>query len=192
MKPGTLWTNLSVSAIVDRLAKLLGLSVSVRSVPGRGSVLAVEAPPAHAAHDTETVLSQLLAPARFEGLPVLLIDDDPAALEAIEGLLVQWGCVVSSAGSAADAARRVVGAPPPQLIICDYHLGGTELGTAVIQRVRELTDHAIPALILSADASSELRLATTLAGLHLLHKPLNVARLRALMLHIAARRTADA
>ncbi len=179
-------------AIVDRLAKLLGLSVSVRSVPGRGSVLAVEAPPAHAAHDTETVLSQLLAPARFEGLPVLLIDDDPAALEAIEGLLVQWGCVVSSAGSAADAARRVVGAPPPQLIICDYHLGGTELGTAVIQRVRELTDHAIPALILSADASSELRLATTLAGLHLLHKPLNVARLRALMLHIAARRTADA
>ncbi len=179
-------------AIVERLASLLGLPLRVRSVPGRGSVFAIDVPPADAVQDSETALSQWLAPARFEGLSVLLIDDDPAAREAIEGLLVQWGCIVRCAACAVDAWPLVAPAAPPQLIICDYHLGGSELGTAVVRRLRESAHHAIPAVILSADASSELRQATTAAGLHLLHKPLNVARLRALMLHIAARRQPDA
>jgi hypothetical protein len=49
----------------------------------------------------------------------------------------------------------------------------------------------VPAVILSADASSELREAAGLADLHLLHKPLNAARLRALLLHLAATTTSE-
>ncbi len=173
-------------AIVERLAGLLGLALHVNSVPGRGSVFAIDVPLAPAASDREMPLPQALAAARFEGLSVLLIDDDCVAREAMEGLLVQWGCDVRSVASGAAALQRLAGTPPPRLIICDYHLGADELGTAVVQQIRALAGAATPAVILSADVTQPLREATASAGLHLLHKPLNAARLRVLLMHIAA------
>lgn len=172
-------------AIVDRLGRLLDLPVSIRSVPGRGSVFAVGVALAHAAQQGEPAVPQLLAPARFEGLSVLLIDDDPIAREAIGGLLTQWGCEVRSSACAAGALRQVADGSRPRLIICDYHLGDHERGTSVVRQVRELAREDIPSVILSADTSNALREATATAGLHLLHKPLNAARLRALLLHVA-------
>lgn len=173
-------------AIVERLTHLLDLRLSLRSVPGRGSVFAVELPQAPAAHPLQSPLTQLLAPARFEGLAVWLIDDDALARDATEGLLTQWGCAVSPLAGGADALTLVEQAPAPQLIICDYHLGDGELGTALVAQLRARLGQGLPAVILSADASSELREAAGLADLHLLHKPLNAARLRALLLHLAA------
>jgi signal transduction histidine kinase/CheY-like chemotaxis protein len=177
-------------AIVERLAGLLDLPLRVRSTQGRGSVFGIDVPLAHAAQESVSALSQLLVPARFEGLSVLLIDDDAAAREAVEGLLVQWGCVVACAVNAAGALRVVSDAPAPHLVICDYHLGNDELGTVVIEQIRTLSGRSIPAVILSADATNELQQATTAAGLHLLHKPLNAARLRALLMHVAGERQA--
>ena len=173
-------------AIVERLAGLLGLALRVHSVPGRGSVFAIDVPLAPAAIDGEMPLPQAPASARFDGLSVLLIDDDSVAREAIEGLLVQWGCDVRSVASGAAALQRLASAPPPRLIICDYHLGADELGTAVVQQIRALAGAATPAVILSADVTQPLREATAAAGLHLLHKPLNAARLRVLLMHVAA------
>jgi signal transduction histidine kinase/CheY-like chemotaxis protein len=172
-------------AIVARLATLLELPIGVRSVPDRGSVFSVEVPLAHAARGSAPALPSLLGAARFDGLPVLLIDDDSSARDATEGLLAQWGCQVRSASCGADALRLVPGVAPPRLIICDYHLADDESGTEVIRLLRSLAGHDIPAVILSADATRELRDAAAAAGLHLLHKPLNAARLRALLLHVA-------
>jgi signal transduction histidine kinase/CheY-like chemotaxis protein len=175
-------------AIVERLAGLLGLALHVHSVPGRGSVFAISvplAPLASLSPDGETPLPQALPLAGIEGLSVLLIDDDSVAREAIEGLLVQWGCEVRSVASGA-AALQLLAGTPPHLIICDYHLGHDELGTAVVQQIRALAGASTPAVILSADVTQPLREATAAAGLHLLHKPLNAARLRVLLMHIAA------
>jgi len=175
-------------AIVDRLARLLDLTIGVRSVPARGSVFTIEVPRVRAAQQGEAPQSQLLAPARFEALPVLLIDDDAVARDAIEGLLLQWGCDVRSAAGGAEALRLVAGAAAPRVIISDYHLGDNALGTAVVAQVRELLQDDVPAVILTADVTLALREATTAAGLYLLHKPLNAARLRALLLHVAGNR----
>ena len=85
------------------------------------------------------------------------------------------------------SAWPVAGAAAPRVIISDYHLGDNALGTAVVAQVRQLLHDDIPAVILTADVSVELREATAAAGLYLLHKPLNAARLRALLLHVAGR-----
>lgn len=170
-------------AIVDRLARLLELPVSIRSVPRRGSVFAVDVPIARDLPGNEPSSSHLPGVARFDGFPVLLIDDDPVARDATDGLLVHWGCDVRAASCGADALRLLSGTIRPRLIICDYHLANGELGTDVIRQLRVLAHHDIPAVIVSADATQTLRNAA--AGLHLLHKPLNAARLRALLLHIA-------
>jgi signal transduction histidine kinase/CheY-like chemotaxis protein len=175
-------------AIVDRLARLLDLTISVRSVPSRGSVFTIAVPRMRAPQQGESPHSQLLAPARFEALSVLLIDDDPVARDAIEGLLVQWGCDVRSAACGADALKLVTGTAAPRVIISDYHLGDGALGTAVVAQVRDVLHGDTPAVILTADVSVELREATATAGVYLLHKPLNAARLRALLLHVAGNR----
>jgi CheY-like chemotaxis protein len=171
-------------AIVERLGRLLELTVSVRSVPHRGSVFAVDVPLAKDTTGSKPALSHLMGVARFDDFPVLLIDDDPVARDATEGLLVHWGCDVVAATCGADALRLLPeGVVPPRLIICDYHLANGELGTDVIRQLRVLANHDIAAVIVSADATQALREAAS--GLHLLHKPLNAARLRALLLHIA-------
>lgn len=171
-------------AIVRRLARLLELSVNVRSVLHRGSVFAVDVPVARLPADSAPVLSHLLGAARFDGLPVMLIDDDAVARDATEGLLAQWGCRVCAVACGEDASRRLSIAAPPRLIICDYHLANDELGTDVIRQLRVLANHDIPAVIVSADATQALRDAAAAARLHLFHKPVNAARLRALLMHI--------
>ena len=176
-------------AIVERLARLLGTRVELHSVEGRGSVFAVQVPLAEAAlmiHSPSKPRD--LLGRDFESFAILLVDDDAAAREATEGLLSQWGCAVRSA-SGADEARRLLLADSawrPAVLICDYRLGEGEDGTLLVAELRSLAHETLPAVIISADVTAELREMAAAAGLHLLHKPLNPARLRALLLHLAA------
>jgi signal transduction histidine kinase/CheY-like chemotaxis protein len=172
-------------AIVDRLASLLGLPLRVRSKLGAGSTFTIDVPRTHATKASASALSLLMAPARFDGLSVLVVDDDRAARESIAGLLMQWGCVVACAATGEEAMGHVSPTlATPALLICDYRLGYGETGTAVVASIRARACRDIPAVILSADATGELRSATREASLHLLHKPLNAARLRALLMHV--------
>jgi signal transduction histidine kinase/CheY-like chemotaxis protein len=171
-------------AIVDRLAALLGLRVTMTSVEGRGSTFRVEAPlatPADAASAAVTVGS----PARYEGAVALVIDDDADARDAAAGLLSQWGWRVITADGAA-GALAALGATPERLgvIIADYRLGRGELGTQAIEQIRAACGEAVPALVVSGDVTVEMREGARSAGLHLLHKPLQAARLRTLLHHL--------
>jgi signal transduction histidine kinase/CheY-like chemotaxis protein len=172
-------------AIVDRLARLLDLPVAVASEAGRGSKFAVSAPLALGAAAEAPAPSPAAEPLRLEGMPVLVIDDDDAAREAVRGLLAQWGCRVLAASSGREADTMFVnGEPLPAVIICDYRLGDTELGTEVIQRIRARLGADVPAVVVSGDVTATLREDAAAAGMHLLHKPLRAAKLRALLHHV--------
>lgn len=172
-------------AIVQRLARLLGLEISMRSVPGAGSVFAIEVPLASGAFMSVVPMTKSRDATRFDGLAVLLVDDDASAREAAEGLLAQWGCRVLSASGGKEARDLLAaGAPKPAVIICDYRLGPSELGTHVVQAIRADLGMNIPAVIISADSSATSLQEITAAGLHLLRKPLKAAQLRALLHHV--------
>jgi len=176
-------------SIATRLARLLDGRIDVRSVPCRGSVFAVEVPRAtewQAARPDRTTaaIDDLL-----RGACVLVVDDDALVLEAVAGLMMQWGCRVITA-TGGDQALTIASqtAAPPDAVLCDYRLPAGETGDMVIRRLRERFGPHLPAALITGDTAPErLREAKT-SGIPLLHKPVQPARLRALLEHLVASR----
>lgn len=166
-------------AIVQRAALVLGHCVSVDSEPGSGSRFTIRAPFA------ESREIPAPAPARsrraIRARRVLVIDNEPTILDGMRALLGGWGCEVDVALSGTEALKRLAeSTTAPDVLIADYHLGD-EFGDAVVTRLRETLGAEIPAMIITADRSPELREALEAAGLHQLNKPIRPAQLRALL-----------
>lgn len=168
-------------AIVERLTQLLGHTIQVRSAPGRGSVFSVTLPRA-AASDRPGPPVEIHTVPDLAGALILLIDADPAVLEAMETLLGRWRCGVISARSGPEMreklsfARRV-----PDLLIADYHSSAAERALAAVEMLRSEFNTDIPALLLTADSDVDVARVFELHGLPVLHKPLSPARLRTLV-----------
>ena len=105
-------------SIVERIARVLGHKVEVRSSVGRGSHFSVEcrcssaAPVALPARDEPRV-----DPGQLAGITALCIDNEPAILDGMETLLRGWGCDVIKApdldGALAAIAERAASAERP-------------------------------------------------------------------------------
>jgi CheY-like chemotaxis protein len=111
---------------------------------------------------------------------IVVIEDDPLVLEATGSLLRSWGCRVVAAESYGEAIKKLseIG-QRPDLIVCDYRLPQGPTGVDAIEMLRGAFE--IPALLISADASSPSR-AIGQGGYHLLHKPVNAAAFRAALI----------
>ena len=173
-------------AIADRMAGLLGHRLSLRSWPERGSVFAVELPRAVAGRIAR---EPAVAPVRH--LPqgrALVLDNEPAALTAMNVLLESWQWQVHAARTPAQAAQ----APwTPDLLVLDYHLDGGLTGLDALVGLRARFG-ALPAVVLTADRDAALRQRLIEAGVSVLYKPLKPLALRQLIQHhMAAVRETD-
>jgi CheY-like chemotaxis protein len=115
----------------------------------------------------------------LNGLRVLCIDNEPLILEGMKLLLDGWGCTVTTADSlATTCALTTRGDIRPDAIIADYHLDdGT--GIEAIAEIRRQFGGAIPALLVTADRSPEVRAAAERDGVALQNKPVRPASMRA-------------
>jgi signal transduction histidine kinase/CheY-like chemotaxis protein len=183
-------------SIAARLARLLGGRIDLRSVPGRGSVFAVEVPRADEIRATVPDVAPTDINDRLQGAFVLVVDDDALVCEALAGLMEQWGCTVITAASGDQAlAALTQQARRPDAVLCDYRLPADETGSDVIRRLRERVGADLPAALITGDTSPERLREARESGIPLLHKPVQPARLRALLEHLvaapAARRAAS-
>jgi signal transduction histidine kinase/CheY-like chemotaxis protein len=165
-------------AIVERLAKLLGHVVELRSTVGKGSVFAVSVARGH--HDDYALLdplAEITACFDLNGRLALLIQGDLAGREALRELLTSWNCEVLTAASGAEMLANLGGLRRlPDLIIADGPAPG-EGGTAVVEMLRNEFNVEVPALLVSATAGPvEER-----DGLPVLHRPFHAGRLRTLI-----------
>ena len=175
---------------MKRLVDLLDARIDVRSVEGKGTLFLIEVPLAtgvsHAAIEPS---GQPVISAPFAAGTALVIDDDRDAREALAGLLGQWGWRVIAAARGADALALLRdGTVSIEAIVCDYRLADGERGDEVINRVRAAFGSGIPAIIVSGDAPDVLREVARDAGLHVLAKPVEAAKLRALLQHLMTER----
>jgi CheY-like chemotaxis protein len=113
------------------------------------------------------------------GLPILCIDNEPQVLDGMEVLLGGWGCHVTAAADLAGAIDAIEKGPRPAGILVDYHLDRAN-GVDVVRELRARYGD-LPAILITADRSPEVRDEARNAGIHLLHKPVKPASLRALL-----------
>jgi len=169
--------------IVERTAKLLGHTVSLRSGLGCGTRFSITLPRALPREAPPPVFSPS-EPASFqelEGMRVLVVEDDGFALEALRDLLESWGCLVNAARNVQEALDFINAYPAPDLVLSDFRLGEDRNGIDVIEMVRSHARRKIPACLMSGDTDTALIQAAKFSGLILLHKPVRPAKLRSLL-----------
>jgi GAF domain-containing protein/CheY-like chemotaxis protein len=168
-------------AIVERLGRLLGHVVELKSRPGRGSRFSISVPVVAGRREIGGVSAAdttIADPAR--GKLVVVIDDDPLVLDGMGGILDSWGCKVVAAETA-EAVLAKTASRQPDLIISDYRLRNGETGINAIHRIREALRSPTPAFLISGDTAPERLRDASDHGFHLLHKPVPPMRLRAMV-----------
>jgi signal transduction histidine kinase len=174
-------------AIVDRLARLLSHPVTLRSRVGVGSVFAVSMPQGKREEHVPMVPTANLAGFDLSGITVLLLDDDLTVRAGLARLLARWNCEVITAGSGAEAVARLEGRPrPPDIILVEHRLREQACEVTVLQRLTGELGPEVPTVVVMAGGLAEA-CDCEASGVPVLGKPVNPARLRTLLAHIAAK-----
>lgn len=168
-------------AIADRLCKVLGHRLEVRSWPGKGSVFSVSVPLARQPAPAPLNGHKVETPQQLNGAQVLCVDNEDSILTGMNSLLSRWGCRVLTARSRAECQALLDEDARPQLALIDYHLDDGELGTDLMAWLRTRLGEPVPGVVISADARPELVAQIHAAGLDFLPKPVKPAALRALL-----------
>lgn len=175
-------------SIVQRMALALDHRIEVCSRVGHGTrfrVLARSAPAPAPLLEAEAAVASAQQVYGFEGIRVVVIDNDAAVLEAMQALLGRWSCEVRLAGDLAALDAIVQDASfTPTLILADFHLDRGETGLEAVRRLRAAAGRELPAVVITADHGNTVAGAVKAAGCEMLLKPIKPAELRALMLHL--------
>jgi len=172
-------------SIVERACSLLNHPLSMRSAPGRGTRFTLTVPLAQAQPGgPKQDANELAATLEFDGLRVLLIEDDELGRVGLASLLTSWGCRVTTA-EGANAARALYRHEQlPDITISDFRLRGGIDGIEAVDLLSAISGRRIVACLISGDTDANLRQQAQAAGLTLLQKPVRPAKLRSLLRHL--------
>ena len=170
-------------SMVDRSCRLLGHPLALRSSLGCGTRFTVTTsltllrPSAAARAPTE----DLAGTADVDGAHIWLIEDNKLGGEALHGLLQAWGCQATLFEDAEQAQQAALCGEVPDFIISDYRLRDKQTGIGAIQALREQLQRNVPACLITGDLEEDVKHQAHRAGLVLLKKPLQPAKLRSLL-----------
>ncbi|MFK3790607.1 hybrid sensor histidine kinase/response regulator NahK/ErcS' [Pseudomonas piscis] len=180
-------------AIVEKIAGILGHRIDVRSWPGRGSVFSVQVPISASAPPPTPCLEGRAAPLeRLQGARIWVLDNDAAICAGMRTLLEGWGCQVVTALSEEDLARQVDDyRAEADLLIADYHLDQQRNGIDAVARINARRALAIPAMMITANYSNDLKQQLRELGHTLMHKPVRPMKLKTAISHLIKQRQAS-
>ena len=176
-------------SIVERIARVLDHKISVMSLPGKGSVFALDVPLTRAVAALPDAVQPILPSSALTGLRVVCIDNEPTILEGMRILLEGWGCtVITSSDEHAVIAECKRTGQVPDALIADYHLDKGH-GLSAIRAVRKATNPTLKSILLTADRTTELRDKASKIQVPIFNKPLKPAALRAWLSQIGIQRS---
>jgi CheY-like chemotaxis protein len=161
-------------AIVGRLGELLGHSIDVDSLPGKGSCfsIAVQMLPVSASTRNQ---SQTMPPAKarapFRGT-ILVIEDDSFVRSGLEALLGSEGLTVFAAAHGDEALALVSRERMrPDIVLSDFNLPGPMNGVETIEALRATLAWKVPGIVLTGDIRSQAIQAITGHDIAVVTKP---------------------
>ena len=170
-------------SIVQRLVKLLGIGLEVRSELGAGSSFEILLP----ASRRQVAAKQWEKPSAQNEIMqmnhphILLVEDDQGVRNAMRMLLSAEGYQVSPVATLLEALAVARSTKRIDLLITDYHLGNGETGTQVIAELRQALGTPMKAVLTTGDTSSAIRELPLDSGLRLASKPIKAEQLLALI-----------
>ncbi|MEP6907145.1 MAG: PAS-domain containing protein [Pseudoxanthomonas sp.] len=175
-------------AIVERIGRLLGHPIGLRSHLGRGSVFSVRVPRGdHAQVRAEPVaMPESLDDSPLQARRIWCVDDDPRVCEAMRTLLQRWECVVELAAGPGDALRAADAGNAPELLLLDVRMQGTD-GPSLYPQLCARWGTAPPVILVTAEDDAAVRAHAQAQGWGFLSKPVRPPALRSLMMQILLR-----
>lgn len=178
-------------ATVERIGRLLGHPIGLRSRLGHGSVFSVTLPRGNAttidALQAMPVAIETGADSSLRGRRVWCIDDDPRVCEATRALLQRWECEVGFTGNAGEAMASAHAGAAPDVLVLDVLLDGID-GPTLYPRLCERWQATPPVVLVTAERDDALREQAQARGWGFLTKPVRPPSLRALMTQLLLRR----
>jgi CheY-like chemotaxis protein len=169
---------------------VLDHKVALASIPGKGTSFSLLLPTALAVAIHAEVAAPARQPSTLAKLRVLCIDNEPAILDGMKVLLEGWGCIVLTATTREDLlaiARK--NKSSIDAVVADYHLDKDD-GLSVVTALRLALQAQLPATLLTADRTTELREEAALRDIQMLNKPIRPAQLRAWLSRVGVQRAA--
>jgi Na+/proline symporter/CheY-like chemotaxis protein len=174
-------------SIVQRISGLLGHEVTLHSVEGRGSVFAIKIPIGQ--RQERLVKSNAVdLESELAGISVLCIDNEVGIRAGMQALLSQWSCRVFSAANLGEVLGQWRLETAPDIVLADFHLDNDETGLQLIEALNYHWHTRLPAVVISADNSIEVRAQVEGAGYRFLAKPVKPAALRGVMRQLLLRK----
>lgn len=163
-------------AIAERMARLLDHPLTLESKSGGPTLFGVSVPMVAPEKRATAPLGNAAPVQRGQ---VLVVDNDISMRQSLAALIEGWGFGVSVVGDL-EGAHEKASAHSIDLLVLDYHLNHGLTGLDVYQALIQ-AGHQIPAVMISADHASEVRLAAQAAGCEFLHKPIRPLALRSVI-----------
>ena len=141
---------------MQRIAVLLGSEIKVASKIGKGSCFSFRLSNGDRNTITQPETQTISQKSMLNKAVILLIDDDPAVLDASQMLLsLEEGFEILTASSPPEA-YEILNKLTPNLIISDFHLNHKDTGINIIHKAKTADGQQIPAILVSGDTSPEM------------------------------------
>ncbi|MEE4154220.1 MAG: ATP-binding protein [Erythrobacter sp.] len=175
-------------AIVRRSCAKLGHSINLQSQAGQGATFTLSLPLSPPDAGSAAGEAARGHKAGATSGTILVIDNDASILAGMRALLTSWGYEpITALGPDDPAISEAVGAGFA-FMLADYHLDDELTGDVAVARVRAMHSANLPAAIITADRSEEVRAKLAALELAVLAKPVKPAHLRALLRQVSVRR----
>ncbi len=180
-------------AVVARCAKLMQVQYGMHSVEGKGSrfwMRFTQYLGEEKALESEATYDNITLPTQYPPLggACLVIDDDPLVTSAWESLMNTWGISVRCAASAEEAFAILDDGFMPFAVLCDQRLRSGQSGLDILQALFERLPNVSGAMV-SGEFNSPVLQAAEEEGYLVLRKPLEPAKLYALLAQWSACKT---
>jgi CheY-like chemotaxis protein/anti-sigma regulatory factor (Ser/Thr protein kinase) len=166
-------------AIVQRMADLLGVTVTLESQPGNGSQFTLSLP---FAEQAEAAVRDPAGPKPEElnGYRILVLDDNPDARMAIALAIGTLGAVPLEAASAEAALSLLAAMAPdaPRAAVVDHDLGGGRTGPDFLDAYAVRNGKTLPAVIVTGATQASTLASLAAGGRPWLIKPVDLDVLR--------------